>query len=71
MTLSQPNIDAHKAEAVRTILRQYYYDFPAYRLRFASLRYSYEAEAMVWLHGIFMLTCMIASLDECDALTLF
>lgn len=71
MSLSQLHLDAHKAEAVRTNLRQYYYDFPSSQLRFASLRYPYEAEAMVWLHGVFILTCMIAFLNKCHALILF
>jgi hypothetical protein len=60
MILSQPHFDAHKAEAVRTNLRQYYYDFPSSQLHFASLRYPYEAEAMVvtWYIHIDMYDCL-------------
>lgn len=39
-------------------LEDYYLSFPSHLLEFSSLTHSYQAEAMIWLHGIFIISCM-------------
>lgn len=39
----------------------YYLDFPQHLMEFVSLNSVYEAEAIVWFHGIYMMTCMCSS----------
>ncbi|KAH6642723.1 hypothetical protein C7974DRAFT_107724 [Boeremia exigua] len=41
---------------VRDGLEQYYLCFPSDGLCYDSIRYIYEAEAMIWVHGIYILT---------------
>jgi hypothetical protein len=39
-------------------LEDYYLSFPSHLLEFSSLTHPYQAEAMIWLHGIFIISCM-------------
>lgn len=41
---------------VRDSLELFYLEFPPTLLEFASLAHPYQAESMVWVHGIFILT---------------
>lgn len=49
------------ADEFRRRLEQQYLDFPTSLLKFESAVHAYQAEAMVWLHGIFIVSCMIAN----------
>ncbi|PVH75267.1 hypothetical protein DL98DRAFT_320101 [Cadophora sp. DSE1049] len=42
--------------SVRNTLELYYLHYPRHLLEFSSLQYVYQAESMIWFHGIFMLT---------------
>jgi hypothetical protein len=42
---------------IRTELEDYYLSFPPHLLEFTSLTCAFQAEAMIWLHGIFLITC--------------
>jgi len=44
---------------VRDNLEVYFLQFPVSLLEYRSLKYAYQAEAMVWFHGIYMLTCTL------------
>lgn len=44
--------------AVRNDLCDYFFRFPPALLRFDDLTYVYEAEAMIWMHGLFIILCM-------------
>lgn len=43
--------------AAKNDLCYYFFRFPPSLLRFDDLTYAYEAEAMVWMHGLFILLC--------------
>lgn len=47
-----------KAEEIRDDLEDYYLQFPQHLLEFSSLTRAYHAEAMIWLHGIFIISCI-------------
>ncbi|EOA92091.1 uncharacterized protein SETTUDRAFT_178397 [Exserohilum turcica Et28A] len=51
---SQEATDA--ASKIRLHLEDYYLAFPTKALQFSSLTYTFQAEAMIWLHGIFMIS---------------
>ncbi|KAK8088439.1 hypothetical protein PG997_003400 [Apiospora hydei] len=44
-------------EEVRDGLEVYFLQFPVSLLEYQSLEFAYQAEAMVWFHGILILTC--------------
>ncbi|KAG4272944.1 hypothetical protein FPRO04_14598, partial [Fusarium proliferatum] len=44
------------ASAIRGKLEDYYLDFPSHLLEYSSLTKPYQAEAMIWLHGIFLIS---------------
>ncbi|KAF5228926.1 hypothetical protein FAUST_10725 [Fusarium austroamericanum] len=54
---------------VRDALELYYLSFPTSLLEYESLKYTYQAEAMVWFHGIFILTYIQQDIFSilCDA----
>lgn len=39
------------------LLEDYFFNFPPTLLRFEDLVNAYQAEAMVWMHGLFTLIC--------------
>ncbi|KAH7127293.1 hypothetical protein EDB81DRAFT_140803 [Dactylonectria macrodidyma] len=41
---------------LRSSLEQYFLDFPSRLLRLRDLEHVYQAEAMVWLHGIYIIS---------------
>lgn len=42
---------------IRDSLELFYLDFPPELLEFSSAKSPYQIEAMIWFHGIFILTC--------------
>ena len=38
-------------------LEDFYIRFPVHLLKFDDLEFPYQAEAMVWMHGMFMMLC--------------
>ena len=43
-------------------LEEYFLNFPTDLLDYASLNFAYEAEAMVWFHGIYIVQCRFVRL---------
>ncbi|KAK8011600.1 hypothetical protein PG990_010565 [Apiospora arundinis] len=49
-------LEPSASEEVRDGLEVYFLQFPVSLLEYRALKHAYQAEAMVWFHGIFMLT---------------
>ncbi|KAL4745065.1 hypothetical protein BDW72DRAFT_199008 [Aspergillus terricola var. indicus] len=41
----------------KRLLETYFFRFPERLLRFSSAQYAYQLEAMVWMHGLFIVLC--------------
>lgn len=48
-------------------LEEYFLNFPTQLLAYSSLNFAYEAEAMVWFHGIYIVLCRSPELRYFDA----
>ncbi|CVK83939.1 uncharacterized protein FMAN_01185 [Fusarium mangiferae] len=49
--------DSSALDEIRDELEAYFIRFPTTLLEYECLEHAYQAEAMIWFHGIFMLTC--------------
>ncbi|KAF4956242.1 hypothetical protein FSARC_11641 [Fusarium sarcochroum] len=61
--LSSPR-DIDSMDGIRDSLEQYYLNFPPDLLEFSSIKFMYQLEAMIWFHGIFILTFVRQDLLE-------
>lgn len=53
----QSHLDSNEMSLVRSSLEDFYLNLPADFLHFDSVQKAYQAEAMIWIHGIFILSC--------------
>ncbi|WYZ43386.1 hypothetical protein EsH8_VI_001085 [Colletotrichum jinshuiense] len=56
LKVTEGQLDVSALDAVRNSLEVYFLQFPTSLLELRCLRYPYQAEAMIWFHGIFILT---------------
>jgi hypothetical protein len=57
--LQTESLNATSAARIRDRLELYHIDFPTSLLSFEALTRAYQAECMIWMHGISILTCML------------
>ncbi|KAL3457142.1 hypothetical protein BJX64DRAFT_293396 [Aspergillus heterothallicus] len=53
--LEDPLPGSRRWTGVKNQLSYYFFDFPPALLRLDHLSYAYEAEAMIWMHGLFII----------------
>ena len=42
---------------IRNKLENYFFNFPEELLMFSNVSKSYQFEAMIWMHGLFIILC--------------
>ncbi|RMZ42463.1 hypothetical protein CA14_002785 [Aspergillus flavus] len=53
--IEAPSFGSRAWTTIRNDLCNYFFRFPPALLRFEDLTYAYEAEAMIWMHGLFII----------------
>lgn len=46
-------------------IEEFYILFPPQLLKFDDLSFLYQAEAMLWMHGLFIILCEFYKLSQC------
>lgn len=53
----EPDIGSPPWVEVEEELEDYFFQFPEGLLEFNNVSHSYQFEAMIWLHGLFIVLC--------------
>lgn len=67
--IEAPSVGSRAWLMAKNELSDYFFGFPSTLLRFDDLSYVYEAEAMIWMHGLFIMLRMNIPFYQADGPT--